>query len=194
MSLGNALPTEAATASVDSCPVLRVGTEWEKGSFIARRMETRNVSGDSSSMNQAEAQHGDSDGSIHPPGGGKGRKIQFFRVIKRHRYLRSVDFDGYVVALRRPLGGFGHLETGADQVDAELSLAGDTGRERPSIHSFIGRVRLTDLWTFGRAVTVSRCGEGDGTAQEGLGKLQIRDWKRHTMRVGMRLETAAVYK
>lgn len=64
----------------------------------------------------------------------------------------------------------------------------------PFIHSFIRRVRLTDLWTFGRAVTVSRCGEGDGTAQEGLGKLQIRDWKRHTMRVGMRLETAAVYK
>lgn len=46
-----------------------------------------------------------------------------------------MDFDGYVVALRRPLGGFGHLETGADQVDAELSLAGDTGCERPSIHS-----------------------------------------------------------
>lgn len=78
MSLGNALPTEAATASVDSCPVLRVGTEWEKGSFIARRMETRNVSGDSSSMNQAEAQHGDSDGSIHPPGGGEREKNPIF--------------------------------------------------------------------------------------------------------------------
>lgn len=47
-----------------------------------------------------------------------------------------MDFDGHVVALRRPLGGFGHFETGADQVDAELSLAGDTGRERPLVHSF----------------------------------------------------------
>lgn len=77
VSLGNALPTEAATASVDSCPVLREGTEWEKGSFIARRMDTGNVSGDSSSMNQAEAQHADSDGPIHPPGEGKKEKSHF---------------------------------------------------------------------------------------------------------------------
>lgn len=76
-------------------------------------------------MNQAEAQHGHSDGAVHSPGH---TKSQFFRVIKRqatHSYLRSVDFDRNVVALRCPLGGFGHFKTGANQVNTELALTGD---------------------------------------------------------------------
>lgn len=37
-------------------------------------------------------------------------------------YLRSVDFDRHVVALRRPLGGFGHFEASTNQIDTELAL------------------------------------------------------------------------
>lgn len=67
MSLGNALPTETTTATVDSCSVLQTKTSErgksgqraallfiENGSFI-------NVSGDSSSVNQTGIQHGYSD-------------------------------------------------------------------------------------------------------------------------------------
>lgn len=71
-----------------------------------------------------------------PPEREKKRNPIFPSHKTAYRYLGSVDFDGDVVALRRPLGGFGHLETGADQVDAELSLAGDTGHECPFVHSF----------------------------------------------------------
>lgn len=74
VSLGNALPTETATAAVDSCPVLQARTN-ERGErvgkgqlYYAENGKRTNVSGDSSSMNQAEVQHGHSDGSIHPPG------------------------------------------------------------------------------------------------------------------------------
>lgn len=42
--------------------------------------------------------------------------------IKVSSYLRSVDFDGNVVALRRPLVGLGHFESSADQINAELAL------------------------------------------------------------------------
>lgn len=77
VSLGNALPTETATAAVDSCPVLQARTN-ERGErvgkgqlYYAENGKCRNVSGDSSSMNQAEAQHGNSDGSIQPPKGEK---------------------------------------------------------------------------------------------------------------------------
>lgn len=156
-------------------------------------------------MNQAEAQPGDSDGSIHHPGK---KKNPIFRVVKgqpTHSYLRSVDFDGNVVALRRPLGSFGHFETSTNEVDAELALAGDIGHELPFIHQrasclherAILHLRLTNLWTFGRAVTVSRCGEGNGTAERSLGKPQICDWKPAEdtqKRVTMRPKTAAVYK
>lgn len=37
-------------------------------------------------------------------------------------HLGSVDLDRDVVALRRPLGGFGHSEAGADQINTELAL------------------------------------------------------------------------
>ena len=37
-------------------------------------------------------------------------------------YLWSVDFDGHVVALRRPLGGFSHFEACTNQIDTELAL------------------------------------------------------------------------
>lgn len=98
-------------------------------------------------MNQSEAQHGHSDGSIHPP---EKKKKLIFRVIKRqaaHSYLRSVDFDGNVVALRRPLGGFGHFETGANQVNTELALTGD------NTHEFIPERRLIHLCTKGKFST-----------------------------------------
>lgn len=127
-------------------------------------------------MNQAAGQHGDSDGSIHHPE----KNNHIFRVIKgqpARSYLRSVDFDGNVVALRCPLGGFGHFEAGTDQVNTELALTGDITHELPLVHRHLQRLRLTNLWTFGRAVTVSRRGEGDRTAEESLGKLQICDWE-----------------
>lgn len=89
-----------------------------------------------------------------------------------------MDFDGNVVALRRPLGGFGHFETGANQVNAELALSGDIRGETSSLHRReVQHVRLTNLWTFGCAVAISRCGEGYGTAEKSLGKLQICDWE-----------------
>lgn len=85
-------------------------------------------------------------------------------------YLRSVDFDGNVVALRRPLGGFGHFETGADQVDAELSLAGDSGRERPFLHPFIQHVRAShrpvDIWPRCNSLLLWRRGR-DGPGESG---------------------------
>lgn len=66
MSLGNALPTETTTATVDSCSVLQTKTngerkEWAKGSFFyAENGRFVNVSGDSSSVNQTEVQHDNS--------------------------------------------------------------------------------------------------------------------------------------
>lgn len=42
--------------------------------YYAENGKCRNVSGDSDSMNQAEAQHGHSDGAFHPPGK---KKIRF---------------------------------------------------------------------------------------------------------------------
>lgn len=59
MSLGNALPTETAAASVNSCPVLQMGgkerKEWAKGGFIAlKNGRFINVSGDSSALNQMD--------------------------------------------------------------------------------------------------------------------------------------------
>lgn len=74
-------------------------------------------------MNQAEAQHGHSDAALHPPR--EKKKNSESKRQAPHSYLRSVDFDGNVVALRRPLGGFGHLETGSNQVNTELALRGD---------------------------------------------------------------------
>lgn len=37
-------------------------------------------------------------------------------------YLRSVDFDRDIVALRCPLGGFSHFEASAGQINTELAL------------------------------------------------------------------------
>lgn len=91
MSLGNALPTETAAAAVDSCSVLQAKTNQRervgKGQlYHAENGNCRNVSGDSSSMNQAEAQHGDSDALFitqKPQKKTKRKKTQTFRVIKR---------------------------------------------------------------------------------------------------------------
>lgn len=62
MSLGNALPTETTTAAVDSCSILQTETN-EKGksgqrvAFYAENKRFRNVTGDSSLVNQTEIQH-----------------------------------------------------------------------------------------------------------------------------------------
>lgn len=63
MSLGNALPTETTTATVDSCSVLRAktnerGKSGQRAAFYAENGSFINVSGDSSSVNHTEIQHG----------------------------------------------------------------------------------------------------------------------------------------
>ena len=62
MSLGNALPTETTTATVDSCSILQTGTyeRGKSGQRAASHTENKcfiNVSRDSSSVNQIEIQH-----------------------------------------------------------------------------------------------------------------------------------------
>lgn len=59
MSLGNALPTETTTATVDSCSILQTdtnerGKSGQRAAFYAENMSFINVSGDSSSVNQTE--------------------------------------------------------------------------------------------------------------------------------------------
>ncbi len=66
MSLGNALPTETTTATVDSCSVLQTktnerGKSGQRAAFYSENGSFRNVSGDSSSENQKEIQHCNSD-------------------------------------------------------------------------------------------------------------------------------------
>lgn len=66
--------------------------------------------------------------------------------------LRSVDFDGNVVALRRPLGGLSHFEASANQINAELAL-----------------------WTFGSTIAISCCSKGHGLTKRSLGKPEVCD-------------------
>lgn len=87
MSLGNALPTETTTATVDSCSI-----------------------------------------------------------------LRSVDFDGNIVALRCPFGGLSHFEASANQINAELTL-----------------------WTLGCTITISRCSKGHRSTKKSMGKVEVCD-------------------
>lgn len=63
MSLGNALPTETTTATVDSCSVLQTktnarGKSGQRAAFYAENGSFINVSGDSSPVNQTEIRHG----------------------------------------------------------------------------------------------------------------------------------------
>lgn len=65
MSLGNALPTETTTAAVDSYSVLQIGTNeggksWQRATFN-REKSFINVTGNSSTVNHTETQHGKSD-------------------------------------------------------------------------------------------------------------------------------------
>ena len=71
MSLGNALPTETTAATVDSCSVLQTetngrGKSGQRAAVYAENGSFINVSGDSSSVNQTETQHGDSDDISEP--------------------------------------------------------------------------------------------------------------------------------
>lgn len=66
--------------------------------------------------------------------------------------LRSVNFDGNIVSLRRPLGFFSHFETSADQINAELALG-----------------------TLGCTITISRRSKGHRSTKKSLGKLEVRD-------------------
>lgn len=150
VSLGNALPTETPTAAVDSCPVLQARTnergerEWEKGSFITQKMGSVQMSAEIPLQWIRQKYSTAIQMVLFTP---QGKKSLIFRVIKRQAfvsYLRSVDFEGNIVALRRPLGGFGHFETGTNQVNTELALTGD------SRHEFIHERRLIHLCTKGK--------------------------------------------
>lgn len=59
MSLGNALPTETTTATIDSCSILQTetnerGKSGQRAAFYAENMSFINVSGDSLSVNHRE--------------------------------------------------------------------------------------------------------------------------------------------
>lgn len=119
----------------------REGREWEKGSFITQRMESVEMSVEIP-LQWIRQKHST---AIQTALKKKSDFPRHKKLQATHSYLRSVDFDGNVVALRRPLGGFGHFEPGADQVNTELALTGD------NMHQFVHKRCLIHGCTKGKS-------------------------------------------